>query len=130
MRKVQVIVFTPEKEILLLKMVDQRGGYWQPITGSVESGEKYIEAALRELKEETGIEPVPGYMIDPDYEFEFRARGNTFTEKVFGYGCPEKISIDLSSEHSEYKWVNRKEAIEMIYWESNREALRKLLDEI
>ena len=55
--KVQVFVFTDTepRQYLLLRYNDQKGGYWQPVTGSVEAGETLEQAALRELWEETGL---------------------------------------------------------------------------
>ena len=49
-----IIVHTIDMEILLLHRQD-KDGYWQSITGSLEENESPIEAAKRELFEETGI---------------------------------------------------------------------------
>ena len=42
-------------EFLLLKRVEERGGFWQGVTGAPERKEKILEAAKRELMEETGF---------------------------------------------------------------------------
>ena len=41
-------------EVLVVKRSPARGGYWHSIAGGVEPGETELEAALRELREETG----------------------------------------------------------------------------
>src|SRR5690349_18181357 len=61
-RSVQVVVYreTPDgREYLVL--LRRRAGtedFWQPVSGSLEPGESYADAARRELEEETGLERV------------------------------------------------------------------------
>ena len=55
-----VFVFNPKKQILLA--MKKRGfgeGKWNGAGGKVETGETIIQAASRELGEETGIEIIP-----------------------------------------------------------------------
>ena len=51
-RKVQVSVFycdaKGDKYFLLLKTNERRGNFWQNITGGVDEGETFRDAALRE----------------------------------------------------------------------------------
>ena len=43
------------RQYLLLKRVTDRGAFWQGVKGGVENGESLLEAARRELIEETGL---------------------------------------------------------------------------
>ena len=47
-----------EPIFLLLKRTPQDGGFWQPLTGTVEDGEKLSDCLKRELNEETGIKDI------------------------------------------------------------------------
>ena len=50
------MVHDVDKNILLLERSDKKG-YWQSVTGSLDSySEPLFDAAKRELKEETGID--------------------------------------------------------------------------
>ena len=49
------IVTAPDGTMLLI----QRNGRWDLAKGKVEPGETLLQAALREVSEETGINPVP-----------------------------------------------------------------------
>ena len=55
-RPVSVLVLLHDGagHVLLLERAD-REGFWQSVTGSLEDGETPVQAALREVAEETGI---------------------------------------------------------------------------
>ena len=50
-----VVVHTPDLLVLLIERADYPG-HWQSVTGSQEAGETLAETAVRELREETGID--------------------------------------------------------------------------
>lgn len=126
LKKVQVLVCRPGPQYLMLKLKGSRGGYFQPVTGSAEKGERFEDAAVRELEEETGLTVTVKRLIDLDYEFTFRARGETFREKAFGCFCGENPRIRISGEHESFQWAAFDAALDMLHWESNRKSLRKL----
>ena len=101
-QKVQIVV-TANDSILLLKLSEERGGFWQNATGSVEKNEHFIEAAERELLEETGIN---NSVCELSMEFNFHDRcGFDVVEKVFHCHLISKPKIKLSDEHQHYKWL-------------------------
>ena len=53
---VSAVVTNDRNEILLVKSKDH--GQWMPIGGMVEVGEEPADAAIREVREETGIEAI------------------------------------------------------------------------
>ncbi|MFN7684381.1 MAG: NUDIX hydrolase [Oligoflexia bacterium] len=129
-QKVQVWVFWQgprgQIEVLLLKTTSERGGFWQPVTGSVEAGEGGCEAAIRELFEETGIRRVPGELHETGYEFEFQSRwGKKVREHV--WVClleGERPAIQLeASEHVDWRWVKVRQAERVLQHETTKLAL-------
>ena len=112
-------------EYLLLKRLPERNGFWQPITGGVEEGETQKEALCREIREETGIKSMVT-ILENLYYFEF-SDPNPNQEYVYGVevSSSEEIMLD-SKEHSEFRWCNFQEALQLLNWKENKEALRKL----
>ena len=126
--QVEAIIFRRNSsriEYLLLKRLPERNGFWQPITGGMEEGETREEALHREIREETGIENLVRVIKDI-YYFEF-SDPNLNQEYVYGVevASTEVIVLDRK-EHNEYKWCGIKDALQLLYWKENKEALEKL----
>lgn len=134
--KVQVILFT-EKEprlFLALRYNDEKGGYWQPVTGSVEAGESLEEAALREAREETSIDLPAANLMPAGYTFDFHSFGKDRQETVFGLRVPSAAgappAVAISHEHREFRWCAFDEALALYRWDSNQEGLRRLAEKL
>jgi len=126
--EVEAIIFRRignKVEYLLLKRLPMRNGFWQPVTGCVEEGETLKEALYREIREETGIKSIIRVFDDVHY-FEF-SDPNLYKEYVYGVeaSLSEEIMLD-PKEHSEYKWCSYQQALQLLHWKENKEALRKL----
>ena len=133
---VLVVVHTPDLQVLMLERAD-RPGFWQSVTGSQNDGEALRETALRELKEETGLEPEPRALTDwgkqNQYEIfqQWRNRyapGVTHnTEHVFGLLVPEPVAVALEPrEHLRYQWLPWREAADKAFSWTNADAIREL----
>jgi 8-oxo-dGTP pyrophosphatase MutT (NUDIX family) len=132
-KQVEGIIFKidPEGNILflLMKRVLQKGGFWQPLTGGVRVGENLEQALRREVEEETSIATVDR-IIDLEYGFNFTDHGQSYDEFIFGVQVPNDAQVSLSSEHEEYRWSTREEAISLLKWDGNIEGLKRLCQKI
>ena len=55
---VGIVVLNKKNEVFVAKRIDNKNNFWQMPQGGVNKTENYIDAALRELKEETSIKNV------------------------------------------------------------------------
>ena len=111
------------------------GNYWQFIAGGGENNEKPIESARREALEEAGISSESEYIILDSCntvpvegvtgEFTWGKDVYVIPEHTFGVKLDNHV-IKLSGEHTEYKWVNYEDALVMLKWDSNKNALWEL----
>ncbi len=110
--QIEIIVFKKEPEssfrYLMLKRNPKKGGFWQPITGNVEIGETFEDAAIRELREETGIAKFIR-IFDTGYFFEFFDNNRQQHEKVFAVEVGAETEVRLSEEHTEFQWATKNE---------------------
>ena len=111
---VLVIIYTKNKDILLLKKNNDKD-MWQSVTGSLNENEKPIDAAKREVFEETGLTSDKIFDCNKQNIFEIYEMwrhkyedGVTHnTEHVFLLELEEKIDIVIDkSEHLQYEWLS------------------------
>ncbi len=133
---VLVVVHTPSLEVLLLERAD-RPGFWQSVTGSQDGGETLQETAVRELKEETGLDAAlhelsdwrkqNRYEIYPRWRSRYAPGVTHNTEHVFSLSVPGPLVIAIEPrEHLRYEWLPWREAAERVFSWSNAEAIREL----
>ena len=122
---------TGELRILLLHRAPGRifPGIWQPVTGGLESGERIVDGALRELMEETGIRPQgieTLYGLDQVNIFHADHIDMLQAEAVFAAELRAGVEAALSEEHDEQRWVSPTEAAEMVLWPAYRAAIGQI----
>ncbi|MDR3352811.1 MAG: dihydroneopterin triphosphate diphosphatase [Zoogloeaceae bacterium] len=133
---VLVVIHTPDLQMLLLERV-LHPGYWQSVTGSLETGETPAEAALREVAEETGIIVPPQqfrdwqqcweYEIFPEWRDRYAPGVTRNTEHVFSLQLPARVEIRLApDEHRAFCWLPAKEAATRCFSPSNQRAILTL----
>ena len=118
-------------EFAILKVKDY--DYWAFVAGGGENNENAREAAKRECREEIGLE---GKLLELDSSATIPK--NQFLASEFWdkdvYVVPEisfgieilEEGIQLSREHTEFRWVEYEEGIQLLKWDSNRNALWEL----
>jgi dATP pyrophosphohydrolase len=150
---VLVVIHTTALECLLLERVVP-AGVWQSVTGSLEWGETPAEAAVREVIEETGLDPqgpsdahrshgrqrprgsrnglrdsgiVRRFEIWPEWRHKFGPGVTENTEYLWYLELPERAPVILNDqEHRAYGWFDLAEAIQHVASWTNREALERL----
>jgi dATP pyrophosphohydrolase len=133
---VLVAVHTAEGETLLLKRTDLPD-FWQSVTGALRWDETPVQAAVRELREETGIEAAPDELRDRRRSFEFpilpqfRHRyapdAETNLEHVFSLLLPGRVPVRISAaEHSDFAWLPLPEAAVRVWSWTNRAVIESL----
>ena len=129
------MVYTLAGEVLLLERV-QPPGYWQSVTGSLEWGENAIDAAQRELHEETGLRAadnlratgqVNRFHIIPAWKPRYAPDVIENTEYVYQLSLAQRQDIIIHpQEHVRYRWLPAVEAAEQVASTTNREAILHL----
>ncbi len=103
---------------------------WQLPKGIVNAGETLSQAAVREVREETGIDTIPGELIDQIeywYYGQSENRRLRFHKIVHFYLLKYKSgnTEDHDQELEEARWVEIDEAQELLTFKSEREILAK-----
>lgn len=114
-------------EFLLLHRSGRDGApFWQGVSGWIEAGEAPHLAALRELREETGLVAVELYSIDAVFDLYAWKRGTVEAIVPFAALLPTDAVPQLSEEHDEWRWASLAGAVELVPYEPQRAALRRI----
>lgn len=113
-----------EYEILLLRRNHTLIGEWCQIAGGIEAGEKAWEAALREVREETGLACDRLYSADICEQFYEADRDAISMLPVFVGFVDAGAAVTINHEHSEFRWVSFAEALTMVPFAGQRHVLR------
>jgi dATP pyrophosphohydrolase len=117
-------------KFLIFKRADEviYPNQWRMIGGKVREFEKRHEAALRELKEETGLTPSKFWTIPSLNQFYDHKTDNIHHIPAFAAVIDPNKSITLNHEHSRYKWISDEEIGSYIKWPEQRRLMGLLAD--
>jgi len=99
---------------------------WETVHGRIESGESPEQAALREIREETGmsVERLYNVTVQPFYLHKL---ATVELAVVFAAIVSEKQDVVLGEEHMRFEWLPPDHALERFAWPRERSALRDVL---
>ena len=117
---VGIVVLNQKNQVFLAKRIDNPKNFWQMPQGGVDKGEKYYNAALRELKEETSIQTVslikeidglttyflPDHLVGIIWKGKYKGQKQKWFIVRFN---GEEREININTKHPEFldwKWVD------------------------
>jgi dATP pyrophosphohydrolase len=113
------------------------GDIWQTVVGSVRWTEERVQAARREVFEETGLTMLRGITaigyafsfplrLPKDQESWYAPGQATIANTVFAAEVIGERPVMLSPEHVAYGWFSFDEALHKLHWAEEKEALQRL----
>lgn len=120
----KVVLFRDDGKTLMLrrsKTAPYRPGELDTAGGMVDEGEDFIEAAVREVWEEAGLE------LDPTKVklvfAESGLRNETPTTWLFFVGKVNDTGVRLSEEHEDFEWMDLDQALDQMEDERHKRLL-------
>ena len=130
---IPVNIETNSLRFLLLK---HQKGHWGFPKGHPQENEIFIETAIREFNEETGIEKAKIKFLKDfkenifESDYTFKDKGQIIEKKVIFYlGFLESKDLEIKvqeKEIAEYKWVNSQEAKNLIYYHNTQKIISEV----
>jgi ADP-ribose pyrophosphatase YjhB (NUDIX family) len=128
---VNVVVTNDQGQILLIRRTDNEN--WAVPGGAIDLGESMVQAAVRETKEESGIDchitGLVGIYTDPKHVILYTSNGEARQEfSILLTAQPVGGQPTPSDETSEVRWVDRAEVADYTMDRSMRLRIRDYLE--
>jgi dihydroneopterin triphosphate diphosphatase len=99
---------------------------WETVHGRIEPGESPEQAAVREVREETGlaVQRLYNVIVQPFYLHKL---ATVELAVVFAAFVTRADPITLGEEHMRHEWLSPDAALDRFVWPRERQALRDVL---
>jgi len=122
-----ILIFRKDNHEDRFLILRHNAGHWSFPKGHKEEGETSVEAALRELEEESGIKEIEFAkdtpVIKENYSFEKNGNHYDKTNEYFIAFTKDDIVKIQNSEINEYKWATYDEAVNTFTFEEPKGVL-------
>jgi ADP-ribose pyrophosphatase YjhB (NUDIX family) len=117
----------------LIMIVSQKGNSWSLPKGHIEAGEDKLSAALREIKEESGIDRLElikslgsykRYKISKDGKSIDKSELKTI--HIFLFKTNQNDLKPIDKDNPEARWVKKEQAIELLTRIEDKEFLKSV----
>ena len=135
---VLIIIYTESTNRVLMLQRKDDSEFWQSVTGTLDDGETPQQAAVREVKEETGIDIITErlnlidcnesvvFEIFPHFRYKYAPNVTHCREHWFLLAVKQEFEPILS-ERLAYRWLEAKQAAELTKSPNNAKAIEKYL---
>ena len=122
-----IVIFRKENSKNLFLLLRYPSGHWDFVKGKMEKDESTHETAVRETKEETGIEDVSFLENFEEWiDYNFQYQGELVQKKVVFFLAETKTKeIEISHEHLDYIWMDYNAAMEKTTFDNARTVLTR-----
>jgi len=111
-------------------LLHYNSGHWDFPKGNIEINETEIQAATRELKEETGIEIftlIPGFRNILNYKYT--RKSILISKRVTLFLASTNVNkVMISHEHIGYQWAELKSAVNQLTYSNAKAALTSAIN--
>ena len=122
-----IVIFRKENSKNLFLLLRYPSGHWDFVKGKMEKDESTHETAVRETKEETGIEDVSFLENFEEWiDYNFQYQGELVQKKVVFFLAETKTKeIEISNEHLDYIWMDYNAAMEKTTFDNAKTVLTR-----
>ena len=106
---------------------DRSAGTWESVHGHIDAGEAPVEAAVRELREETGLAAARLYNVSRVEAFYLHRDDEVVLIPVFCALVEAGAAVRTSEEHDAWEWLPTEAAAQRFAWPRERRALADAL---
>jgi putative (di)nucleoside polyphosphate hydrolase len=145
---VGIVVLNKQNKVFVAKRIDNPKNFWQMPQGGVDEGENFLNAAYRELEEETSIKKVeliqelegtityelPNHLLGIIWKGKYRGQKQKWFLMRFN-GKDNEINIKTKNpEFLDWKWIEIDQLTEVVVdfkfhvYKEIKEKVKKIID--